>query len=442
MPEQKPREIAYDVLAERARAMGHTEDLLQSKLERSTLKPADRGLCQELVYGVARRQRTLDWLIERKAPGKRQVQGIQDALRLGLYQLFWLDRVPDHAAVYETVNLVRAHGMQGLSGFVNAVLRRYSAERDATLALLSSMRETDPGIAFSHPDWMIRRWKARWGWPDTLKLLEWNNETPKVYARVNSIKATSNETIERWKSEAVAYEEIGRDWVPSETVYRLANTPGLMRLESFRRGFYYIQDPSTLLAPTLLDPKAEETVLDFCSAPGGKTTFMAQLARNLARIVALDTDETRLALVRENCERLGVHHVTSLTPEQFSQRHQGQLFEKVLVDAPCSNTGVLRRRVDVRWRISREGIDSQATEQLKILAAAASHTRNGGTVVYSTCSLEPEENRAVVDAFLAENPGFSLQSDRELTPMRDEVDGAYVAVLKKGLKTGRTATPA
>ena len=432
MPEQKPRQIAYEVLADRARSEGHTEDLLHTRLDRVSMKPVDRALCQELVYGVVRRQRTLDWLIERKAPGRKQAQGVQDALRLGLYQLLWLDRVPDHAAVFETVNLVRAHGMAGLSGFVNAVLRRYADERQQTKDLLRGLRESDPGITYSHPDWMIRRWKARWGWERTAKLLEWNNATPGVHGRINQLKTTTAEVLDHWKRHQIDAVEVQRDWLAPNEIFHLGALPGVHRLESFRNGWFYVQDPSTLLAPKLLAPKPGDTILDYCAAPGGKTAYLAQLTHGQSPILAYDIDEARLRLVRENCARLGLQSVKTVTAAQLMAQHQGQLFDAVLVDAPCSNTGVLRRRLDVRWRLSPEGIPSHASEQLRILTAAAGHVRQGGRLVYSTCSLEPEENREVVDAFLKNAPGFALESERTLEPTVDEVDGAYAALLSRG----------
>jgi 16S rRNA (cytosine967-C5)-methyltransferase len=206
-------------------------------------------------------------------------------------------------------------------------------------------------------------------------------------------------------------------------VYELKNHRSLVTMRSFKEGFFYIQDPSTLLAVSELNPQPGETVLDLCAAPGGKTTFMAQRMKNQGRIVAQDNQPVRLQLIEENCRRLGVTSVNvSATGTPFASK-----FDRILVDAPCSNTGVLRRRVDLRWRIRPEEIERLSAAQLVILRNASAHLKSGGTLVYSTCSLEPEENGTVARKFLAENPGFKLENERQLLPFEDGVDGAYVA---------------
>ncbi|MEK7782040.1 MAG: RsmB/NOP family class I SAM-dependent RNA methyltransferase, partial [Verrucomicrobiota bacterium] len=205
--------------------------------------------------------------------------------------------------------------------------------------------------------------------------------------------------------------------------------PPLTTLESFRQGWFYIQDPSTLLAVRELDPQPGETILDLCAAPGGKATFIAQLMNNEGRIVAHDNVPDRLKLVEENCTRLGVSCVELASPATFNL--QPSTFNRVLVDAPCSNTGVLRRRVDLRWRIQPDEITRLRTTQLDLLQKAAARLKPGGTLVYSTCSLEPEENTELVKEFLTTQPGFQRELEHQLLPFVDAVDGAYVAKLTK-----------
>ena len=195
-----------------------------------------------------------------------------------------------------------------------------------------------------------------------------------------------------------------------------------------RDGWFYIQDPSTLLAPALLDPQPGENILDLCAAPGGKTTFLAQLMHNEGKIIASDSDPSRLRMVKDNCARLGVTCVETISDFRFPISD----FDKILVDAPCSNTGVMRRRVDLRWRITAEEILRLQKTQLELLNQAATKLKPGGTLVYSTCSLEPEENSEVVKQFLAAQPHFKLETERQLLPFTDGVDGAYVAKLKSG----------
>ena len=416
---EKPREIAVEVLLGRQKGE-YVESLLDSALKKHELKSADRGFLQELVYGVVRWELTLDWLIAQKTGGKPQKEIVQTLLRLALYQMFWLDRVPSYAAVNETVEICKKSGLQAQAKFVNAVLRGYDREREATREGLADLKRSKPAIGFSHPEWLWRRWEKEWGSERVIRLLEWNNSPPPVFARVNTLKTNAVELLKIWREEEVVAEPVNVNWVSVQTVFRLESYPSLARLRSFADGLFYVQDPSTLLAPALLGARSGESILDLCAAPGGKTTYIAQLMQNDGRVVARDIDPARLKMVHENAERLGATSVST-------QSSEDALFDRVLVDAPCSNTGVMRRRVELRWRIQPEEMKRLAQTQLKLLQAAASQVRVGGVLLYSTCSLERDENQVVVGKFLAEKNGFSLDQERTLTPMSDEVDGAYCA---------------
>ncbi len=245
------------------------------------------------------------------------------------------------------------------------------------------------------------------------------------------------ELVAAWSLEEVGFTPCSFDWVPPETLFELGSHPPLASLPSFQDGGFYLQDPSTLLAVHLLDPQPGETLLDLCAAPGGKTTYLAQRMNNTGRIVAYDSSESRLRLLRENCQRLGTTQVEireTLPPPKAE-------FDRILVDAPCSNTGVLRRRVELRWRLQAEELARLVRTQRELLDTAAARLKPGGVLVYSTCSLEPEENEEVVRQFLEAHPGFSLEQQRALHPLRDRVDGAFAARLRApGSQT--PATPA
>jgi len=447
--EQKPRQIAVQVLQRRRADGGFIEDLLQAALAGAALSPADRGLCQEIVYGVVRWQATLDWLIARKTDGREQKPVLQNLLRLGLYQIFWLDRIPDHAAVHETVELAKQNGFGPQAGFVNALLRGCLREQDATRKLLAELKTAQPALGWSHPAWLVARWQKRWGIEKTASLLEWNNTPPKTFARVNTLKADAGKLLEKWRAENVEYDFVrsgGRQtaaflaemessgFLPEAAtlenlVFELRSHPFLETLASFRDGWFYVQDPGTLLAPALLGARPGETILDFCAAPGGKTTFLAQAMNNQGCIVAQDVSEERLQLIRENCARLGASCVEPILSSAFNL--QPAAFDRVLVDAPCSNTGVMRRRVDLRWRIQPKEVERLSAAQLDLLKQAATRVKPGGVLVYSTCSLEPEENQEVANRFLFQHADFKLEAERELLPFADSVDGAYVARLKR-----------
>lgn len=447
---EKPREIAVRLLGRRSEG-DYIETLLDRALEQTRLNQADRALCRELVLGITRWRAALDWLIARKTAGRVQKAQLQNLLRLGLYQIFWLDRIPDHAAVNETVDLARALGFGPQAGFVNAMLRGYLREADATRAALTDLKRSDPALGHSHPSWLVERWRRLWGDERSARLLEWNNTPPKVFARVNALKADPGKLLEQWRSEGVEYDFVARDWLPEALVFELKRHPPIFRLPSFLEGRFYIQDPSTLLAVSALDPRPGETILDLCSAPGGKLTFMAQLMGNQGRIVAHDPAPQRLQLVVDNCKRLGVTCAlpASFVPGATSTEGAAGLapspnpaepsfipkaplptrFDRILIDAPCSNTGVIRRRVDLRWRLRAADIESLRQRQIGLLRLSARLLNPGGRVVYSTCSLEPEENEQVIDAFVKEWPGWHVETQRGLTPFDDNVDGAFVARL-------------
>jgi 16S rRNA (cytosine967-C5)-methyltransferase len=382
-------------------------------------------------------------------------------LRLGLYQIFWLDRIRNHAAVNETVEQAKQSGFGPQAGFVNAVLRGYLREFDATKVLLAALKVSQPHLGYSHPEWLVSRWQQRWGAEETAQLMEWNNTPPKTFARINSLKffeagsergtsaradehflqraepvlgapiKSAGDLLTCWRDENVEYDFVRRDWLEENLVFELKSHPPFGKLASFQGGYFYVQDPSTLLAVHALDPQPGETVLDLCAAPGGKLTYIAQRMENKGRVVAHDTSGDRLKLIEENCSRLGVTIAQTVLPSNLDSRPAA--FDRVLVDAPCSNTGVMRRRVDLRWRIRAEEIERLRATQLDLLELAATRLKPGGTLVYSTCSLEPEENELVVREFLGANSNFKLESQRELVPFTDGTDGAFVARFFKGI---------
>jgi 16S rRNA (cytosine967-C5)-methyltransferase len=437
---EKPREIALRVLQSR-RGGNFVERLLEAQLTQTRMSPRDRSLCQELVYGAVRWQATLDWLIARKTAGRVQKPVLQNLLRLGLYQIFWLERIPNHAAVNETVELAKQSGFGSQARFVNAVLRSYLREREPTRQLLDELRTHQPALGHSHPEWLVARWQEHWG-PDAAgRLLAWDNKPPKAFARVNRLIADAGKLLSRWREEGVDYDFVRRDWLVENLVFELKGHPPLGELPSFKDGWFYMQDPSTLLAPSMLAPEAGEHVLDVCAAPGGKLTFLAQLMENGGTIIARDPDRDRLKLLEENCRRLGVSCVRLQVSPNVARSLSAapgaglqalpRSFDKVLVDAPCSNTGVMRRRVDLRWRIQPKEIQRLSLIQIDLLRQSVPLLKPGGALVYSTCSLEPEENELVVNQILAERPELELVCARQLLPFREDVDGAYVAKLRR-----------
>ena len=425
LPPPSARSVALEILLQR----DQPGDFLEHRLERipgmEVLPEADRRLAREIAFGVLRNRSALDHLIASRTDGRPQRPVLRGILQMGLYQLLFLDRVPDHAVVNEGVLLARQRGFSAQSGFVNAVLRGVAREKESCRKALDAVKQSRPALGWSHPDWLVQRWATALDADALQRFLAWNNSAPTTYARVNRLRTTPQALMARWKTEGVEATPVLVDWADPETVFALVRHPVLETLGSFRDGDFYVQDPSTLMAVGLLDPRPGERILDVCSAPGGKTLAIAERLRGQGAVVAHDAHPGRLELVRENARRLGAVGIEIQPDPELGG--PGVRFDRVLVDAPCSNTGVLRRRVELRWRLQPQEITRLAAEQLRLLDRAALRVRPGGVLVYSTCSLEPEENEQVVEAFLRDHPGWTEAARRGLHPVREQADGAFAA---------------
>jgi 16S rRNA (cytosine967-C5)-methyltransferase len=434
---QKPREIAVRILTRHAASNAFIEDLVDRESAGARLNPPDRALVQELCYGCVRWRATLDWLIERRTR-EAPSPALRAVLHVGLYQLFWLDRIPDHAAVHATVEVARTFDLGAQTGFVNALLRNYLRDADATRAELTQLKTTDPAVGWSHPKWLLQRWSSQRPADQVQAFLAWNNSPATVFARVNTLKADPAKLIAAWRDEGVDYAFARFDWTAENLVFQLRRHPPLTKLKSFADGWFYIQDPSTLMAVALLDPQPGEEILDFCAAPGGKATFIAQRIDNDGVVIASEPDPRRRQRLQENCHRLAAD-VTVVAPDD--PRAEGP-FDAVLLDAPCSNTGVLRRRIDARWRLTPDELNRCKNQQLQLFAEALRQLRPGGRIVYSTCSVEPEENELCLQTILANHPGTTVEATRHLHPVDDKVDGAFAARIRLAEKPKRpTSAP-
>ena len=429
------RETALDILVHWRRSRSPADDLLDDRLEHARLAAADRALATELFYGCLRNKLALEFLLSQVATRKPRPV-VAAILVLGLYQIFFLERIPAHAAVHETVELAKRRASAAEARFVNAALRRASSERDDLAAKLHATREREPWVYYSHPLWLFRRWESRWGNKAVMALCEWNNTPPPVYVRVNTLRVqqpVGAGLLRMSRGLGFIRDRAGSplEITPTnhEHCFRVSEPAALVDSPAWGNGEFYIQDPSTLLAVDVLDPKPGESVLDMCAAPGGKTVYIAQKMKNRGRIIATDSSNVRLGLVVENCRRLGVEIVATLPCEgtRLDGCLRGEQFDRVLLDAPCSNTGVLRRRADLRWRIAQDEISRLAAIQLRLLEAAGRFAKAGGVLVYSTCSLEPEENERVVEQFCKTYPQFTLETTRSTFPPRDRVDGSFAA---------------
>jgi 16S rRNA (cytosine967-C5)-methyltransferase len=408
------RALCQRALMEWAKGSVFSDEILHGLLGRHTLQPSDRGLLTELFYGVLRHLRQLDYLIAQLRDGPLD-ERTRNLLRAGLYQIFQM-RVPAHAAVHETVSMAGA-----TRGLVNAVLRRALREKES----LSGRLVLEPlPVRESHPDFLVARWLARFGPDSTESLCRLNNTPSENFFRVNTLKTTLEQLVEM-QPEAVVHDA-------ERGVLKLRRIPP----DWLEAGWGYVQDPSTLLAPDLLEPQSGERVLDACAAPGGKTTYIAQKMGGRGRVIACDLYDSRIRRLKENVARLGtisvrVHLVDFLlAPEPGSPLLEAP-FDRILLDVPCSNTGVIRRRVDVRWRLTEEDFVRMPVQQFGLVRRAVPLLKDGGVLVYSTCSLEAEENEAVVERIGRELPELALEEVRSSLPFRDGVDGAFAARFRK-----------
>ena len=429
MAPPKPRQIAIEVLILSQKKQIPVERILGDSLKEAQLNSIDSNLCRELVSGCVRWRRLLDWIINRLTNNRKQKPIIQEILRLGIYQVFFLSRIPEHAIVNESVILAKTNKHTAQSGFINAITRRLLKEKETISKIISKLKTEQPALGYSHPNWLFEKWVQQWGHEKAVSLLKWNNKPAPTYARLNLLNKKAEIILKLWESEKVEIIPVDFDWTKKGTIFQLLKHPKIESLQSFNDGLFYIQDPSTLLSVSFLNIQSGQKILDLCAAPGGKTCLIADLINNQGEITSTDINEVRLKLLQENCKRLKITCVkTGLTENLLNDNKK---FDRVLVDAPCTNSGVIRRRLDLRWRKTFEEKKQLTKIQLQLLEKAAKHTEQNGIIVYSTCSIDPEENELIVKRFLRKNEDWKLETERMLHPVEDQTDGAYSAKLIK-----------
>jgi 16S rRNA (cytosine967-C5)-methyltransferase len=400
------RALALSALRRWRQSRDFADGILQRSFTKTDLSAPDRAFAQELFYGVLRNLTLLDFWIDCLRQWKIEVAA-RDILRLGLYQIFLLETAK-HAAVFETVELAP----EPQRSFINAILRAALRRKDE---LSARVVEQPISIQFSHPDFLIDRWQREFEYEEVIDLCSWNNRPAPLYARINRIKIPVRDFLRDHP------ESFG---VPDhDNFVALSGVP----VELLARGECYMQDPSTSLACRLLDPQPRDQVLDACAAPGGKTGYLAELMENRGEIAACDRDRQRLNLLRENVHRFGISNVRVLQHDWLQGELNVPRFDKILLDAPCTNTGVMRRRVDVRWRLRPDDFTRMQKQQLAITRAVIPLLKPGGVFVYSTCSIEPEENDQVAEKISREFPDLKLDQTKTSLPFRDGFDGAFAA---------------
>ncbi|HXG67093.1 MAG TPA: 16S rRNA (cytosine(967)-C(5))-methyltransferase RsmB [Blastocatellia bacterium] len=436
------RRAAFNILRRVEEERAYASALLAS-LPASDLSREDRALTHEIVLGVLRWRKALDYFIEKYArrPVRQLDLPVLLALRIGLYQLRFLTRVPHAPAVNESVNLVKKARAASAAGMVNAVLRNAARHPDEQPGDDIADARERLSVAVSHPRWLLERWIAWLGEEQARELALAQNQQPPTAFRVNTLRGRAEEILASLEKEGVAARpsEIAEGALVAE-----GGTAALMR--AAESGLAYIQDEASQLVALLLDPRPGEAILDLCAAPGSKSSHLAALTRNGAWIIACDLHPHRLATLAAACRRMGadsVHAVALDATGELPFAEDAQKFDRVLIDAPCSGTGTLRRNPEIKWRLTPEDIARLADVQLRLLERGAAALANGGRLVYSTCSLEPEENEGVVKRFLDGGAPFRvLAPDARADlitadgfvrtyPHRHGADGFFAAALEK-----------
>lgn len=432
------RGAAIRILSRVERSDSYADKLLDNEIEAGELQGADRGLLTELVYGVLRWQSRLDWVLTGFYHGEfvKCMTVVKNAMRVALYQILFLDKIPSFAAVNESVEIVKRLKGERSAGIVNGVLRnvlnhlseiRYPKREDDIERYLSVM--------YSHPQWMVHRWIERFGAESAEGFLRANNERPKVTLRVNTTKISVQNFLDVLRERNVTFQQSNYD----ERLLTIPNLPGIRKSEAYRRGEFTVQDTSAAMVAKVANPQPGNVVLDLCAAPGGKATFMAEMMNQTGKVIACDVFEPKVQQLRATAERLGLQNMEMHVADARTFRTK-ELADIVLVDAPCTGMGTLAKKPDIK--IKRDYQDFRAMQKIQrtLLANAIHSVKKGGVLVYSTCTTEPEENMDNVLWFLAQFPQFTLDPaeqyiDQTLCqdgtmqtfPHEHHTDGAFAA---------------
>lgn len=444
------RSCAVKILCRCERTDSYLEKLIDAELRNDTLNDFDKALLNEISHGVIRWMRRLDWFLNGFYRGNYEkcLPEVRNAMRVALYQILFLNKIPYSAAVNEAVEFIKRIHNDKHAGVVNGLLRTIIRTLDN---LVWPTREIDEvnylGIVQSHPNWMVRRWINRFGFDEAVKLCEENNRRPMMSLRVNNLKISVPDFEEYLKEKKIFYRKgnLLDNFFTTKTMSKIYTD------ELFKSGHFSIQDESAGIVSLLVDPKPDELILDVCAAPGGKSSHISELMGNKGKIVAVEKYLSRCEVMKKNLERLGVNNV-SLIHDDISEPSTKDLTEnligkadKILVDAPCSGLGVLSKKPDIKWKREPEDIHKLQKLQLTILENSVKYLKDKGVIIYSTCTTESEENKDVVEKFLAAHPEFAIENAKsfvkeelvngdgaiELFPHKHFTDGSYSARLTR-----------
>jgi len=437
-----PRQLVIKLLDRLERTDAYANLILEKELREQKFSEEDKALAQEIFFGIIRWRNRLDWFIRNLYQGDvdKSPRFVRYILRSSLYQLTFMDKNPDYAIINEAVKLAKVKGGPYWARKVNAILRSFQRnEHQIDLPDRTSNPVEYISVYHSYPVWLVDRWVRRYGIDETILLCQASNKNPELSLRVNRLKTSTTEIQDLLSHFNVATTR--SNYI--ENFILAERLPNLNQFKPFLQGKFSIQDTSAGLACILLNPEPNDKIIDLCAAPGGKTSFLAELMGDRASILAIDLNKSRLNRIKQNLDRLGLKSVQLIQADgtQFSC----QKVDKVIVDAPCSGFGVLAKRVDLRWKRTPQQIKELTILQFKLLTNAATMLKSGGVLIYCTCTIEPEENEQIVEKFLLKNEEFYIDSaskyvSQDVTdssgfiytfPHRHGVDGSFAVRMIK-----------
>lgn len=415
------RSKIVEILTKVESRLAYSDKLLDRELKE--FEDADRRFITEIVNGVLRWRLRLDWYLDQLYLGEYEnlIPEVKNNLRSSVYQLSFMGNIPPYAVLFEAVEIAKSRFNQKTANLVNAVLRNYLRQQKK-FEILETQLDVLDKIAFrySHPRWLVQRWIEYWGIDEVAPLCEANNRRPRLAVRLNRL-VTENEVFFKTLDENGIVYEVHSDF---PNFVWIDNFQDFRKLDFLIKGWVSVQDVSTGLPVLALDPQPEEKVLDMCAAPGGKSGYIAERMKNRGTLVALERRISRVRLARENLHRMELTHFYTVAADS-NDLPTNMMFDRILVDAPCSGFGVLSKRVDLKWKRSEQDILNMKGVQLGLLNSASRAVKKDGIIVYSTCTIEPEENERVVEIFLEQHPNFEMVKLDDLVPLNYLANNSY-----------------
>ena len=420
------RKLAYLILKDIEKEKLTVKDSLDKWLSKYKIDNRDENLVRKIVYGCIENKMLLDYYINQLVNNKPDLD-VKILIEIGMYQILFLDKIPNSAAVNESVKIIKKINFKA-KGFVNGVLRNFIRRKDKLK--LKKTKKNYLSLKYSYPSWLVNYFLDEFGKKKTIEILEFNKNSSDITVRVNSLKLNRKELIQGFNDYGIKAKK--SKLTKSGIIIKSLNDNSLTNNKLFKEGKFYIQDDASILVSEILNPKKGQRVLDVCAAPGGKTTHMAELMDNTGKIIARDLNDKKLSLIKENIKRLGYENIIL---EKFNgtklDKKNIESFDKILLDAPCLGLGIIRRKPEIKYNKKKSDFNSIINLQKKLLKNSSKLLKKGGHLVYSTCSIGRKENDKIVNEFLNNNKNFKLELIEKLLPGEKNTDGFFIAKLIK-----------